>query len=200
MQRRCTAGPRLPNGSCAGRTCWPPVPPCSTWPAAPAGTCSGSPGAAMRSPASTGRRKRSRQPAPSGAPSRRTSNPAPGLSRPGLRRGGRHQLPLARPHGRHRGRRGAGRRAALRDLRGRQRDAWASRRGPTSCCSPANCSRPVPDLRVVAYEDGFLPEPARFVQRIAAIRPAPSAAGGPALPPSSRETEGPTAAVWRGPE
>ena len=27
------------------------------------------------------------------------------------------------------------------------------------------------DLRVVAYEDGFLPEPARFVQRIAAIRP-----------------------------
>jgi SAM-dependent methyltransferase len=30
------------------------------------------------------------------------------------------------------------------------------------------------DLRVVAYEDGFLAEPARFVQRIAAIRsPAP---------------------------
>jgi SAM-dependent methyltransferase len=27
------------------------------------------------------------------------------------------------------------------------------------------------DLRVVAYEDGFLAEPARFVQRIAAIRP-----------------------------
>ncbi len=34
-------------------------------------------------------------------------------------------------------------------------------------------------LRVVAYEDGFLPEPARFVQRIAAIRPATPA---PALP------------------
>lgn len=32
-------------------------------------------------------------------------------------------------------------------------------------------------LRVVAYEDGFLPEPERFVQRIAAVRPpaAPSA-------------------------
>jgi len=32
-------------------------------------------------------------------------------------------------------------------------------------------------LRVVAYEDGFLPEPKRFVQRIAAVRPpaAPSA-------------------------
>src|SRR5450830_334924 len=28
------------------------------------------------------------------------------------------------------------------------------------------------ELRVVAYEDGFLPEPARFVQRIAAIREA----------------------------
>jgi SAM-dependent methyltransferase len=28
-------------------------------------------------------------------------------------------------------------------------------------------------LRVVAYEDGFLDEPARFVQRIAAVRPAP---------------------------
>lgn len=27
-------------------------------------------------------------------------------------------------------------------------------------------------LRVVAYEDGFLPEPARFVQRLAAVRPA----------------------------
>ena len=29
-------------------------------------------------------------------------------------------------------------------------------------------------LRVVAYEDGFLDEPARFVQRIAAVRPVPS--------------------------
>ena len=28
-------------------------------------------------------------------------------------------------------------------------------------------------LRVVAYEDGFLDEPARFVQRIAAVRPIP---------------------------
>ena len=26
-------------------------------------------------------------------------------------------------------------------------------------------------LRVVAYEDGFLPAPDRFVQRIAAVRP-----------------------------
>lgn len=41
---------------------------------------------------------------------------------------------------------------------------------------PAACA----GLRVVAYEDGFVPEPARFVQRIAAIRPA---AGLPGEPP-----------------
>jgi len=34
-------------------------------------------------------------------------------------------------------------------------------------------------LRVVAYEDGFLAEPARFVQRIAAIRPREPASGAP---------------------
>lgn len=32
-------------------------------------------------------------------------------------------------------------------------------------------------LRVVAYEDGFLPDPPRFVQRIVAVRPDPAAAG-----------------------
>jgi SAM-dependent methyltransferase len=31
-----------------------------------------------------------------------------------------------------------------------------------------------PVLRVIAYEDGFLDTPARFVQRIAAVRPAPA--------------------------
>jgi len=31
-------------------------------------------------------------------------------------------------------------------------------------------------LRVVAYEDGFLPSPDRFVQRVAAVRPVPNAA------------------------
>jgi SAM-dependent methyltransferase len=31
-------------------------------------------------------------------------------------------------------------------------------------------------LRVIAYEDGFLPEPARYVQRIAAVRESPAAA------------------------
>ncbi|RSZ33755.1 MULTISPECIES: class I SAM-dependent methyltransferase [unclassified Variovorax] len=35
-------------------------------------------------------------------------------------------------------------------------------------------------LRVVAYEDGFVPEPARFVQRIAAVRPTAPDAGPPA--------------------
>ena len=33
------------------------------------------------------------------------------------------------------------------------------------------------DLRIVAYEEGFLDAPARFVQRIAAVRPAPSMDG-----------------------
>ena len=36
-------------------------------------------------------------------------------------------------------------------------------------------------LRIVAYEDGFLPAPARFVQRIAAVRPGGSASWGPPL-------------------
>jgi len=34
-------------------------------------------------------------------------------------------------------------------------------------------------LRVVAYEDGFLPDPARFVQRIVAVRPNPAAPAPP---------------------
>jgi SAM-dependent methyltransferase len=33
-----------------------------------------------------------------------------------------------------------------------------------------------PALRVIAYEDGFLDTPARFVQRIAAVRPPPDGA------------------------
>ncbi|MEY4099292.1 MAG: hypothetical protein RL300_463 [Pseudomonadota bacterium] len=42
-------------------------------------------------------------------------------------------------------------------------------------------------LRVVAFEDGFLPDPARFVQRIAAFKPleAPEAGGLPARYPLS---------------
>ncbi|TXC65839.1 class I SAM-dependent methyltransferase [Piscinibacter aquaticus] len=37
-------------------------------------------------------------------------------------------------------------------------------------------------LRVVAYEDGFLAEPERFAQRIAAVREAPSSAVAPRYP------------------
>ena len=33
------------------------------------------------------------------------------------------------------------------------------------------------DLRVVGYEDGFIDEPARFVQRITAVRELPQAGG-----------------------
>lgn len=36
--------------------------------------------------------------------------------------------------------------------------------------------RAFPDLRVVAFEDGFEPEPARFVQRLAAVLESPEAA------------------------
>ena len=41
---------------------------------------------------------------------------------------------------------------------------------------PGELLRAYGDLRVVAYEDGFLDTPPRFVQRIAAIRPDPAAA------------------------
>ena len=60
------------------------------------------------------------------------------------------------------------RRADLRDLRAPATRRSASRRIPTSCCAPANCSRRRAALRVVAYEDGFESTPERFVQRIAA--------------------------------
>src|SRR5690606_19105491 len=36
-----------------------------------------------------------------------------------------------------------------------------------------------PALRIVAYEDGFLPQPDRFVQRVVAVRELPSAPGFP---------------------
>ena len=39
-----------------------------------------------------------------------------------------------------------------------------------------------PDWRVVAYEDGFLAAPDRFVQRIAAVRRAPAPSGPPGAP------------------
>ena len=40
---------------------------------------------------------------------------------------------------------------------------------------PGELLRAYAGLRVVAYEDGFLPDPPRFVQRIAAVRSAPVA-------------------------
>ena len=44
-----------------------------------------------------------------------------------------------------------------------------------------------PDWRVVAYEDGFLPEPDRFVQRIAAVRVASAAPTESVAPPGPPE-------------
>jgi hypothetical protein len=44
---------------------------------------------------------------------------------------------------------------------------------PDFLLQPGELLRACQELRVVAYEDGFLDEPARFVQRIAAVRPWP---------------------------
>lgn len=41
---------------------------------------------------------------------------------------------------------------------------------------PGELLRACEGLRVVAYEDGFADQPARFVQRVAAVRPAPDRA------------------------
>ena len=43
---------------------------------------------------------------------------------------------------------------------------------PDFLLQPGELLRACEGLRIVAYEDGFLDEPARFVQRIAAVRPA----------------------------
>lgn len=45
---------------------------------------------------------------------------------------------------------------------------------PDFLLAPGELLRAYPGLRVIAYEDGFLPEPDRFVQRIAAVRERPS--------------------------
>lgn len=47
---------------------------------------------------------------------------------------------------------------------------------PDFLLAPGELLRAYPGLRVVAYEDGFLPAPDRFVQRLAAVREQPGAA------------------------
>ena len=46
---------------------------------------------------------------------------------------------------------------------------------PDFLLQPCELLRACAGLRVIGYEDGFLDEPARFVQRIAAVRAVPSA-------------------------
>jgi SAM-dependent methyltransferase len=46
---------------------------------------------------------------------------------------------------------------------------------PDFLLAPGELLRACTGLRVVAYEDGFLPQPGRFVQRIAAVRSLPAA-------------------------
>lgn len=50
---------------------------------------------------------------------------------------------------------------------------------PAFLLQPGELLRAVAGLRVVAFEDGFEPAPARFVQRIVAVRDAPSQAASP---------------------
>ena len=52
---------------------------------------------------------------------------------------------------------------------------------PDFLLAPGELLQAYAGLRVVAYEDGFLPEPPRFVQRIAALRPVPGVRPAPAL-------------------
>ncbi|AVS76304.1 class I SAM-dependent methyltransferase [Paracidovorax cattleyae] len=58
---------------------------------------------------------------------------------------------------------------------------------PEFLLEPGELLGAFPGLRVIAYEDGFLPSPERFVQRLAAVREAPG--GGPPrhplVPPAS---------------
>ena len=51
---------------------------------------------------------------------------------------------------------------------------------PEFLLQPGELLRAFAELRVVAYEDGFLEPPARFVQRLAAVRPQAPDAGAPA--------------------
>jgi len=60
-----------------------------------------------------------------------------------------------------------------------------SPRNPDFLLAPGELLRACEDLRVVAYEDGFLDGPARFVQRIAAVRPPQGMAGPLRLPLAS---------------
>ena len=144
---------------------------CWTWPAAAAATCAGSRRAAIRSPAWTATPRRS-------PPWRRSGETAAGrhrerplaLRRPHVRRRGRHQLPVAAAAARHRAQRRARRRADLRNLRRGQRDRRQAVAARLPAAARRTAARPARGLRVVAYEDGFLDAPARFVQRIAAVR------------------------------
>lgn len=50
---------------------------------------------------------------------------------------------------------------------------------PDFLLAPGELLRACAELRVIAYEDGFLSRPDRFVQRIAAVREAPAANAAP---------------------
>lgn len=70
--------------------------------------------------------------------------------------------------------------------------AWGKPSRPDFLLRPGELLRACADLRIVGYEDGFSPLPTpRCVQRVAAVRPLPGAAGQP--PPLEPGNPGPAA-------
>ena len=84
------------------------------------------------------------------------------------RRGG-HELPLAAAAAHHRGQRGA-RGVLLYETFACGNETVGRPARPDFLLRPGELLSACTPLRVVAYEDGFLDGPARFVQRITAVR------------------------------
>ena len=158
----------LPPGSTAGATWCPRAARCWTSLAAAGGTCAGS---RERGHPVAGVDRDAEALAAAGARWARPcvadieNGPWP-LAGPPLRRGGRHQLPVAAAASRASWQ--PWRRAACCSTKpspqGNETVGKPSRAG-LPAAARANCCAPMPGLRVVAYEDGFLDEPA-------ALRPA----------------------------
>jgi SAM-dependent methyltransferase len=127
----------------------------------------------------------------------------PGPARPPLRRRGRHPLPVAPAAAHPRGQRRAGG-VLLYETFAAGNETVGKPSRPDFLLQPGELLQACQGLRIVAYEDGFLDAPARFVQRIAAVRepgrapaasrrrairwPPPEAAGRPRMLVSSDQT------------
>ena len=87
-----------------------------------------------------------------------------------VRRGGRHQLPVAAAAARHRAAVAPGG-VLLYETFAAGNESVGKPSRADFLLQPRRIAAACAGLRVVAYEDGFLAEPERFVQRIAAVRP-----------------------------